>query len=63
MTSAPISAPPSNATAHWRALDAAHHLHPFSDTKALNAEGVRVITRAEGVYIYDSEGHKILDGM
>ncbi|WP_051356467.1 aspartate aminotransferase family protein [Azorhizobium doebereinerae] len=58
--SSPIFA---NSTAHWRHLDAAHHLHPFSGTKALNAEGVRVITRAEGVYIYDSEGHKILDGM
>jgi len=53
----------SNSTAHWRALDAAHHLHPFSDTKALNAEGVRVITRAEGCYVYDSDGHRILDGM
>lgn len=53
----------TNSTVHWRHLDAAHHLHPFSDTQALNAEGVRVITRADGVYIYDSEGHKILDGM
>lgn len=57
------SSPLSNSTAHWRALDAAHHLHPFSDTKALNAEGVRVITRAEGAYVYDSDGNKILDGM
>ncbi len=43
--------------------DAAHHLHPFTDTKSLNAKGTRVITRAEGVYLWDSEGHKILDGM
>lgn len=57
------SVPPSNSTAHWRHLDAEHHLHPFSDTKALNAEGVRVITHAEGSFIFDSEGNKILDGM
>ncbi|OYZ92568.1 MAG: aspartate aminotransferase family protein [Rhizobiales bacterium 17-65-6] len=57
------SVPPSNSTAHWRHLDAEHHLHPFSDTKALNAEGVRVITHAEGNFIFDSEGNKILDGM
>lgn len=57
------SAPVSNSTAHWRHLDAAHHLHPFSDTKSLNAEGARVITHAQGSYIYDSEGNKILDGM
>ncbi len=59
MTSGPLA----NSTAHWRALDAAHHLHPFSNTKALNAEGVRVITRAEGSWIFDSEGNRILDGM
>jgi putrescine---pyruvate transaminase len=52
-----------NLTKHWRALDAAHHIHPFSDTAALNKEGVRVITRADGVYLWDSEGNKILDGM
>ena len=53
----------SNQTRHWQALDAAHHVHPFSDAAALNAEGVRVITRADGVYLWDSEGHRIIDGM
>ena len=43
--------------------DAAHHLHPFSDTAELNAKGARIITRAEGVYLYDSDGNKMLDGM
>ncbi len=50
-------------TARWRMLDARHHIHPFTDTFALNKKGVRVITRAEGVWLFDSEGHKILDGM
>ena len=44
-------------------MDAAHHIHPFSDTAALNAEGVRVITRADGVYLWDSEGERIVDAM
>jgi putrescine aminotransferase len=53
-----------NETAWWRAADAAHHLHPFTDTKALaEAGGSRIITRAEGVWLTDSEGEKILDGM
>jgi putrescine aminotransferase len=52
-----------NLTKHWQAIDAAHHIHPFSDTAALNKEGVRVITRADGVYLWDSEGQKIIDGM
>ncbi len=52
-----------NLTKHWQALDAAHHVHPFTDTAALNKEGVRVITKADGVYLWDSEGNKIIDGM
>ncbi|TSE19649.1 putative aminotransferase [Tepidimonas alkaliphilus] len=46
-----------------RALDAAHFLHPFTDHAALAAKGVRVITRAEGIWIWDADGHRILDGM
>jgi len=53
----------SNQTKHWQVLDAAHHVHPFSDTAALNKEGVRVITRGKGVYLWDSDGKKIIDGM
>ncbi len=44
-------------------IDAAHHLHPFTDHKELRAAGSRVITHAQGPYIYDSEGFELLDGM
>lgn len=50
-------------TQAWQALDAAHHLHPFSDAQSLNQLGSRVVVRGEGVRIWDSEGHCILDGM
>ncbi|WP_104201743.1 aspartate aminotransferase family protein [Billgrantia saliphila] len=50
-------------TERYRRLDRDHHLHPFTDFKALGEEGSRIVTHAEGVYIYDSEGHRILDGM
>ncbi|MGQ0742437.1 MAG: aminotransferase [Alphaproteobacteria bacterium] len=50
-------------TQRLRALDAAHHIHPFTDNAALNREGVRIITHAKGVYLWDSEGNKIIDGM
>ncbi len=43
------------------AIDTAHHIHPFADMKALVDGGVRVIERAEGVYIYDSHGTRYLD--
>ena len=42
-------------------LDAAHHLHPFNDNAALAKKGTRILTRGEGVYVWDSEGNKMLD--
>ena len=47
----------------WRGLDSAHHLHPFTDHKSLHEGKVRVINSAEGVFLTDSDGNKILDGM
>ena len=56
--------PLRNTTAAWRAADAQHHLHPFTDFGALAAEGgSRIITKAEGCWLEDSEGERILDGM
>ncbi|AZM97389.1 aspartate aminotransferase family protein [Vreelandella venusta] len=50
-------------TQDYQALDRQHHLHPFTDFKSLGEEGSRIITHADGVYIYDSQGNRILDGM
>lgn len=50
-------------TAELQALDAAHHMHPFSSGDELRDKGVRVITGAKGVYLTDSDGHQILDAM
>jgi len=47
----------------WQELDKEHHLHPFTDHKDLHKKRSRIITRADGVYIYDADGSKILDGM
>ncbi|MEL7468930.1 MAG: aspartate aminotransferase family protein [Pseudomonadota bacterium] len=51
------------ATEDYQAMDGAHHWHPFTDTADLAAKGARVITRAEGVWLTDSDGNRILDGM
>jgi putrescine aminotransferase len=40
----------------WQELDKNHHLHPFTDHKELHEKRSRIITRAEGVYIYDADG-------
>jgi putrescine aminotransferase len=50
-------------TLNWQTYDRDHHLHPFTDTKALSEEGCRVITRADGIYIWDSEDKQLLDAM
>lgn len=40
-----------------------HLLHPWADLPALGEdESTPVIVRAEGVYIYDEHGHRMLDG-
>ncbi|RMD95585.1 MAG: aspartate aminotransferase family protein [Alphaproteobacteria bacterium] len=50
-------------TAEIQALDAAHHMHPFTANAELAAKGARVITRARGVWLTDSDGNELLDGM
>lgn len=64
MNSAPLKDQARNSTTVWRAADTAHHLHPFTDFRGLAEEGgSRIITKAEGVWLEDSEGDRILDGM
>jgi putrescine aminotransferase len=47
----------------WQDLDRDHYLHPFTDHKDLREKKSRIITRADGVYIYDADDNEILDGM
>ncbi|MDH5797992.1 MAG: aspartate aminotransferase family protein [Paracoccaceae bacterium] len=50
-------------TAELQAIDAAHHMHPFTAGGELAKKGARIITQANGVRLRDSEGNEILDGM
>ncbi len=50
-------------TKELQALDAAHHMHPFTANGDLAERGARVITRASGVTLTDSDGIKIMDAM
>jgi putrescine---pyruvate transaminase len=59
----PLATEPYDTRA-LQAADSAHYLHPATDHQALAAMGgARVIVRGEGIYVWDSEGHRILDGM
>lgn len=53
----------NSKTCTWRNADRHSFLHPFTDYKQLEQSGSRIITRASGVYLWDSEGNKILDAM
>lgn len=55
--------PQQLSTAEIQRLDSAHFIHPFTDTKALAAAGARIITRGEGIHVWDSEGRRMLDAM
>ena len=52
-----------STTRQWQAADAAHFLHPFTDFQSLAKKGSRIITRADNIYAWDSEGERILDAM
>lgn len=53
----------SKQTLALQQADAQHHLHPFTNSRELNDRGVRVISSAKGVYLNDTEGNQLLDGM
>lgn len=50
-------------TDELQALDAAHHMHPFTANDDLAAKGARIITRANGITLTDSDGKELLDAM
>ncbi len=53
----------TRSTAQWQAADSAHFLHPFTDFQGLAKKGARIISKADNIYLWDSDGHKILDAM
>ena len=61
MTTMP--APQTLSTQALQALDSAHFLHPFTDFKDLASRGARIITKGQGIHVWDSEGDKLLDAM
>ena len=50
-------------TSTLQELDRQHFRHPFTDHKELSELGSRVITKADNVYLWDSNENKLLDAM
>ena len=53
----------TRTTQQWQAADAAHFLHPFTDFQSLAKKGSRIVERADNIYLWDTDGKKILDAM
>ena len=43
--------------------DQSFHLHPATNLRAVQRDGPLVITRGDGIYVYDDEGRRYLEGM
>jgi len=43
--------------------DLSFHLHPATNLRQVQTDGPLVIVRGEGVYVYDDEGRRYLEGM
>src|SRR5437763_4672882 len=54
---------PMSLTSPAARRDQSFHLHPATNLRTLQKEGPLVITRGEGVYVYDDEGERYLEGM
>jgi len=45
------------------AADVANHLHPFTDLAQHAVSGPMVFDRGEGIYVYDTEGKRYIEGL
>lgn len=50
-------------TARYQAMDRQSVWHPYTKQSALDAGPLPLITRGEGLYLYDSEGRRYLDAV
>ena len=44
-------------------MDRDHVVHPFSDLAVLKDEGCTIMAEGDGVYVYDSDGNRFIDGI
>jgi 4-aminobutyrate--pyruvate transaminase len=53
---------PTDISAAGRS-DIAHHLHPYTQLRALERDGPLVIVKGDGVHVIDEHGKRYLEGM
>ena len=45
------------------AKDLQNHFHPYTNPKVLMENGPHVISKGDGIYVYDNSGKKFIEGM
>ena len=53
----------NNKTNNLNLIDKNNLFHPITNLKAHSTEDILVVDRGEGVYIYDTNGKKYLEGL
>ena len=53
----------NNKTYNLNLIDKKNLFHPITNLKAHSNEDILVIDRGEGVYVYDTNGKKYLEGL
>lgn len=51
------------APAQLRELDRRHHLHPFTNHRAMHDTGTHLLVEGDGCHLIDQEGRRLLDGL
>jgi putrescine aminotransferase len=52
-----------NTPDNLRRADQRFHLHPFTQHEELHAQGTHILVEGRGVFLRDSEGRQLLDGL
>lgn len=53
----------SHDTEELRRKDREHFIHPWTDFATFKETGSDVMVEAEGIYVFDSEGERYIDGI
>ncbi len=43
--------------------DIAYHLHPYTNLAAHETQGPHIITRGEGIYVFDDQDKRYIEGL
>jgi 4-aminobutyrate---pyruvate transaminase len=43
--------------------DVAYHLHPYTNFRVLERDGPLIVTRGEGIHVYDDSGNEYIEGL